>query len=187
MGSRVMDRKRYAQVVEGADLVWSEADVDAAYGKLAREISEALAASTPLVIPVMMGGMVPASRTVSQLTFPVELDYVHATRYRGDVRGRTLEWIAHPSSDFKGRSVLVVDDILDEGITLAAIIAHCRELGAREVYCAVLVDKRIGRPRVLARADFTGLEVDDRYVFGCGMDYRGYFRNLPAVYALGDA
>ena len=176
---------QYSRVLEAADLVWSEAEVDAAYTRLAHGISEVLSASGPLVIPVMMGGMVPASRIVSQLRFPLEIDYVHATRYRGDVRGRTLEWIAHPSSDFKGRSVLIVDDILDEGITLAAIIAHCRELGAREIYCAVLVDKRIGRPRALARADFTGLEVDDRYVFGCGMDYQGYFRNLPAIYALG--
>ena len=179
-----MDPAQYAQVLKDADLVWSEADVDAAYARLAREISNALGASTPLIIPVMMGGMVPASRILSQLNFPVEIDYVHATRYRGDVRGRTLEWIAHPSSDFKDRNVLVVDDILDEGITLAAIITHCQELGAREVHCAVLVDKQIGRPRVFDRADFTGLEVDDRYVFGCGMDYRGYFRNLPAIYAL---
>lgn len=179
-----MDPKRYAQVLEEADLVWSEAAVDAAYTKLAREISEALGACSPLVIPVMMGGMTPAARIMSRLEFPVELDYVHATRYRGDVRGRTLEWLAHPSSDFKGRSVLIVDDILDEGITLAAIVAHCRELGAREICCAVLVDKQLGRPRALARADFTGLTVEDRYVFGCGMDYRGYFRNLPAIYAL---
>ena len=179
-----MDSTQYAQVIETADLVWSEADVDAAYGRLARDISSVLRESSPLIIPVMMGGMVPASRILSQLEFPVEVDYVHATRYRGDVRGRTLEWIAHPASDFKGRSVLVVDDILDEGVTLAAIIGHCRELGAREIYCAVLVDKQIGRPRVYSRADFTGLEVDDRYVFGCGMDYQGYFRNLPGIYAL---
>ena len=179
-----MHPAQYAEVLESSDLVWSEADVDAAYARLAREISRVLRASSPLIIPVMMGGMVPASRIVSQLDFPVEIDYVHATRYRGDVRGRTLEWIAHPSSEFKDRSVLVIDDILDEGVTLEAIISHCRELGAREIYCAVLVDKQIGRPRVLARADFTGLEVDDRYVFGCGMDYRGYFRNLNAIYAL---
>ena len=180
-----MDPAQYARVLENADLVWSAADVDAAYTKLAREISDVLGSSSPLVIPVMMGGMVPASKIVTQLEFPVEIDYVHATRYRGDVRGRTLEWIAHPSSDFKGRNVLVVDDILDEGITLAAIMEHCRELGARELYCAVLVDKQIGRPRAFDRADFTGLEVDDRYVFGCGMGYRGYFRNLPGIYALG--
>ena len=179
-----MDPKRYGQVLEEADLIWSEAAVDEAYAKLAREISDVLGASSPLIIPVMMGGMTPAARIMSRLEFPVELDYVHATRYRGDVRGRTLEWLAHPSSDFKGRSVLVVDDILDEGITLAAIIAHCRELGARETYCAVLVDKQLGRPRAFARADFTGLTVEDRYVFGCGMDYQGYFRNLPGIYAL---
>ena len=179
-----MESTRYAQVLERADLVWSASDVEAAYFRLAQQISSVLGGSSPLIIPVMMGGMVPASRILSLLDFPVEIDYVHATRYRGDVQGRTLEWIAHPSSDFKGRSVLVVDDILDEGVTLAAIIGHCRELGAREIYCAVLVDKQIGRPRVYTRADFTGLEVDDRYVFGCGMDYQGYFRNLPAIYAL---
>ena len=179
-----MDPTRYVQVLETADLVWSEVDVDAAYARLARDISGVLGESSPLIIPVMMGGMIPASRILSQLEFPVEVDYVHATRYRGDVQGRTLEWIAHPASDFKGRNVLVVDDILDEGVTLAAIIGHCRELGAREIYCAVLVDKRIGRPRVYPRADLTGLEVDDRYVFGCGMDYQGYFRNLPGIYAL---
>ena len=179
-----MNSAQYARVLETADLVWSEADVDAAYARLARDISSVLGESSPLIIPVMMGGMIPASRILSQLEFPVEVDYVHATRYRGDVQGRMLEWIAHPASDFKGRSVLVVDDILDEGVTLAAIIGHCRELGAHEIYCAVLVDKRIGRPRVYSRADFTGLEVDDRYVFGCGMDYQGYFRNLPGIYAL---
>ena len=179
-----MDCEQYVRVLDEADLVWSEADVNAAYTRLAQDIGSVLRDSSPLLIPVMMGGMVPASRIISQLDFPVEIDYVHATRYRGDVHGRTLEWIAHPSSDFKGRSVLVVDDILDEGITLAAIIEHCRELGAREIYCAVLVDKQIGRPRTYERADFSGLEVDDRYVFGCGMDYRGYFRNLPAIYAL---
>lgn len=179
-----MEPAQYAQVLESADLVWSASDVDAAYARLARDISGVLEDRSPLVIPVMMGGMVPASRILSLLDFPIEIDYVHATRYRGHVRGRTLEWIAHPSSDFKGRSVLVVDDILDEGVTLAAIIEHCRELGAEEIYCAVLVDKRIGRPRVYPRADFTGLEVEDRYVFGCGMDYQGYFRNLPAIYAL---
>ena len=182
-----MESTRYAQVLEHADLVWSASDVDAAYARLAHEISGVLRDRSPLILPVMMGGMLPASRILSLLDFPVEIDYVHATRYRGDVRGRTLEWIAHPSSDFKGRNVLIVDDILDEGITLAAIIAHCRELGAREIHCAVLVDKRVGRPRTYARADFTGLEVDDRYVFGCGMDYQGYFRNLPAIYALNPA
>lgn len=179
-----MDSAKYSQVLETADLVWSEADVDAAYARLARDISSVLGGSRPLIIPVMMGGMIPAARILSQLEFPVEVDYVHATRYRGDVQGRTLEWFAHPASDFKGRSVLVVDDILDEGVTLAAIIGHCRELGAREIYCAVLADKQIGRPRVYSRADFTGLEVEDRYVFGCGMDYQGYFRNLPGIYAL---
>ena len=179
-----MDPAWYAQVLEEADLLWSEADVEAAYARLAREISSVLSARNPLIVAVMVGGMASASRLASRLDFPVEIDYAHATRYRGAEQGRTIEWLAYPSSDFRGRSVLVIDDILDEGVTLAAILAHCRELGARETFSAVLVDKQLARPRALARADFTGLTVDDRYVFGCGMDYRGYFRNLPAIYAL---
>ena len=111
---------------------------------------------------------------------------MHATRYRGDVRGQELEWIARPRTPLEGRTVLVLDDILDEGVTLAAILEDCRAQGARAVHSAVLVDKRIGRPRTLERADFTGLSVPDRYVFGFGMDYRGYLRNLPAIYAVAE-
>jgi len=80
--------------------------------------------------------------------------------------------------------VLIVDDILDEGVTLRAVADYCRDAGAREVRVAVLVQKLHDRNQVGVRPDFKGLDVPDRYVFGCGMDYREYFRNLTAIYAL---
>jgi hypoxanthine phosphoribosyltransferase len=117
------------------------------------------------------------------LRFPLEFDYIHATRYRGTTAGGGIEWRALPASGVAGRTVLVLDDILDEGPTLAAIRQRLVSLGAQEVLTAVLADKAIGRPKPLA-ADFIGLTVPDRYVFGCGMDVHGAWRNLPAIYAV---
>lgn len=172
------------EVLRGAQLVCDEQQVTQAFDALAAGVSTRLAGREPLVLAVMLGGMIPAAALLQRLRFPLELDYVHATRYRGGTQGAELEWLVRPRVPLEGRVVLIVDDILDEGVTLAAIAAHCRAGGAEEVLTCVLVDKRHGRPRALPSADFTGLQVDDRYVFGCGMDYRGYLRNLPAIYAV---
>ena len=169
-----------------AELLYGRAEIEAALDAMAADITRALGDRDPVVLCVMLGGLVLAGHLVTRLDFPLTLDYVHATRYRGGVRGRELEWIARPRTLLEGRTVLVLDDILDEGVTLAAILEDCRARGARAVHSAVLVDKRIGRPRALERADFTGLSVPDRYVFGFGMDYRGYLRNLPAIYAVAE-
>ncbi|WP_025771737.1 hypoxanthine-guanine phosphoribosyltransferase [Thioalkalivibrio sp. HK1] len=178
------DPSEYRRVLDESDVICSEAEVDAAYRNLAEEIGEVYRERSPLILPVMVGGLIPAARILAHLDFPLSIDYVHVTRYRGSTRGRTLEWFSHPSTDLKDRSVLVVDDILDEGVTLSAILEHCQGLGACDVRCAVLVDKQLNRSRVLPEADFAGLRVEDRYVFGCGMDYRGFFRNLPGIHAL---
>jgi hypoxanthine phosphoribosyltransferase len=172
-------------VYASADLLHSRADVEAALDRMAGDITAALHESCPVVLCVMTGGLVPTQKLVERMDFLLELDYVHATRYSGSTRGSELRWIARPAASIDGRVVLVVDDILDEGFTLAAILEDCRARGAREVYSAVLAEKE--RPRsVSIRADFTGLQVENRYVFGYGMDYRGYFRNLKGIYAVRD-
>jgi len=168
---------------EQADLLYAREEIEAALDRMAAAIGERLAGTDPLVLAVLTGGMIPAANLVLRLDFPLTLDYLHATRYRGATRGGELHWLARPRHAIRGRTVLVVDDILDEGLTLEAILAYCREAGARAVYSAVLVDKE--RPRQgLRHADFTGLTVPDRYVFGYGMDYHDYLRNLPGIYAL---
>lgn len=169
-----------------AELVHSEASVDAAWDRVATAVTERFADRNPVILAVMVGGLLPTAQLVSRLRFPFQLDYIHASRYRGDTTGRKLKWLAEPSLPLEERSVLLVDDILDEGVTLSALMDECRRRGAREVASAVLVEKRHDRRQAGVAADFVGLEVDDRYVFGCGMDYRHYMRNLPAVYAVAD-
>lgn len=151
---------------------------------MAAEIAGAIGDRNPVVLCVMLGGLIPAARLLARFDFPLEIDYAHATRYRGGTKGHDLQWKAKPATDLSGREVLIIDDILDEGVTLRGVIDHCRSRGAGGVYSAVLVDKQHGRSKAVDRADFTGLEVDDRYVFGCGMDYKGSFRNLRSIHAV---
>lgn len=172
------------RALDTADLLYDEAAVEKALDDLADEISTKLDDKNPLLLCVMTGGLVPAGGLFTRLRFPVQLDYLHATRYQGGTRGSNLKWICAPSLPMRGRTVLVVDDILDEGLTLAAILDYCREQGAGAVYSAVLVEKIHDRCAEGLQADFVGLKVEDRYVFGYGMDYHGYLRNMPGIYAI---
>lgn len=174
------------QVLAEAELLHTAADVEKALDRMAAEITLELADRIPVCLCMMTGGIVPAGLLIPNLEFPLEMDYVHATRYRRETSGRDIKWIYKPETELRNRTVLLIDDILDEGITLAAVIEECKILGAADIYSAVLVDKQLNRPRALEKADFTGLAVPDRYVFGFGMDYRGYLRNAPGIYAVKD-
>ncbi len=170
---------------EEADCLASAEEVEAALERMAGDISARLAERNPLVYAVMNGGLIFAGRILPRLPFPLEVAYLHATRYGHALQGDLLDWRVRPTQDLRGRTVLVLDDILDEGHTLAAIIEHLKEEGAAEVLSAVLVHKlheRKARPGM--RADFTGLDIADRFLFGCGMDYKGYWRNAPGIYAV---
>ncbi len=174
------------RVLREADLLHSEQTLHAELDRMAAAITDKLEDRNPLLLCVLTGGIVPMGHLLTRLRFPLQIDYLHATRYRGTTRGGELHWIARPALPLQGRTVLVVDDILDEGLTLQAILAFCREQGAREVYSAVLVDKQLRKRAADVSVDFTGVQVADRYVFGFGMDYHGYHRNLPAIYAVRD-
>lgn len=171
------------KVQRDAELVHAATAVDAALDSMAQRIAALLSNAEPLLLCVLTGGIVPCGRLLPRLSFPLDLDYVHATRYQGGIAGHALEWRAWPATPLKERTVLLVDDIFDEGVTLAGIAQRCRVEGAHQVFSAVLALKRHDRNRTGMRPDVVGLEVPDRYVFGCGMDYRGYLRNLPAIYA----
>jgi hypoxanthine phosphoribosyltransferase len=131
----------------------------------------------------MGGAVVFTGQLLPLLRFPLEFDYIHVTRYRGATQGGTIQWKVEPGKLLAGRAVLVLDDILDEGHTMAAIRDRILAAGATQFYSAVLADKAIGRDKPI-RADFVGVSVPDRYVFGFGMDVEGAWRNLPAIYAL---
>jgi hypoxanthine phosphoribosyltransferase len=173
------------QVLEGAELLHNPHAIRQALDRMAAEIAAFLANTHPVVLCVLTGGIIPTGHLLTRLTFPLEIDYLHATRYRGATQGEHVQWICRPGTDLQGRTVLVVDDILDEGHTLADILAFCRDAGASQVYSAVLVEKQHARKADAVTADYVGLSVEDRYVFGFGMDYKGHFRNLDGIYAVG--
>lgn len=171
-------------VQRDADLLYTAEQVAAAVDRMTAAITARLKGRDPLVLVVMSGALIPAGQLLVRLDFPFQIGYLHATRYQGATRGGALNWIARPSIPVKDRVVLIVDDIFDEGMTLKAILEDIRRCGAREIYSAVLVNKIHDRKVPGLSVDFVGLEVGDRYVFGCGMDYKEYLRNLPGIYAL---
>lgn len=173
------------QLLANAECIASADTVQAVINRLADEISATLAAELPLVLAVMGGAVVFAGQLLPRLNFPLEFDYLHVTRYRGQTSGGEVEWRVLPGQNVAGRDVLVLDDILDEGETLAAIREKLMDMGAGRVWSAVLTNKDNGLDKPI-QADFVGLDVPNRYVFGCGMDAYGLWRNLPAIYALKD-
>jgi len=165
-----------------ADLLHSEQEIETAIDKMAQQINVALADRNPLLLCVMNGGVVTFGKLLTRLSIPLTIDAINASRYQNLTTGGSIEWLVKPVTSLKGRTVLLVDDILDEGITLQAICQYCREQGATAIYSAVLVDKILDHQKPIT-ADFIGLKVENRYVFGYGMDYKGYLRNAPGIYA----
>ncbi len=180
-----IDLDEMRRAMEEADCLADNATVDAALDRMATGITAKLKDANPLIYVVMNGGLILAGRLLGRLPFPLEVAYLHATRYGHALQGNLLDWRMRPTQDLRGRTVLVLDDILDEGHTLAAIVEHLQAEGAAAVHSAVLVHKDHPRKATPGmRADFTGLDMPDRFLFGCGMDYKGYWRNAPGIFAL---
>ncbi len=182
-GDHASQARRAWQVLETAERIHAKADVDRALDRMALAIDDAVGQTDPIMMVVLHGALVFAGHLLPRLKFPLEVDYVHATRYRGGLTGGEITWAAGPSLPVAGRTVVLLDDILDEGVTLAALAETLRARGAAAVLKAVLVTKTRPRPEDL-EADFSGLEVPDRYVFGWGMDYHGFLRNTKDIYAI---
>jgi hypoxanthine phosphoribosyltransferase len=168
-----------------ADLLVTASEVSAAIDRMAAEITSQLKESNPVLLCIMNGGLIFAGQLLTRLLFPLEVDYVHATRYGHEINGSRLNWTVRPQLDLHGRAVLLLDDILDEGVTLAAIADYCRQQGATKVLMAALIEKlHLRKVTPGMRADFSGIEVGDRFLFGYGLDYKGYWRNAPGIYAV---
>ena len=173
-----------AGVLAMAELLYSDDQVKAAVKGLAADIVRQTQGEDLLVLCVMNGGLIVTGLLLPHLPNLLRLDYLHATRYRDQIQGDKLHWVAEPRHSLAGQNVLVMDDIFDEGHTLKAICAHCEMRGAKKVYSAVLVNKLHNRKPDSFIPHFSGLDVPDRYIFGSGMDYKGYLRNIPGIYAV---
>jgi hypoxanthine phosphoribosyltransferase len=171
-----------------AEVIHSEDAVNVAIASIAAQLNQYYlnqdqTNGPPIVLCVMGGAVYFTGQLLPKLSFAMQFDYVQATRYLDKTTGGALQWLVRPKQIVNNRNVLIIDDILDEGITLKAIVDECARLGARNIHTTVLVEKKINHSKPI-QADYVGLMVPDRYVFGCGMDVEGWWRNLPAIYAL---
>ena len=178
-----MDIKSIKSIEAESDCLCDSKKLNSVLDELAKKITVDLKEKNPLVLCVMTGGIIPTGHLMTRLNFPLQIDYIHATRYQGETSGGELHWIQEPKTCLTNRNILIVDDIYDEGITLLEIAKYCKDKGAANIYSAVLVNKVHDR-----KADYTptyiGLNIEDRYLFGFGMDYKNYLRNVNAIHAV---
>ncbi len=173
------------RVYQRATCIYNKAQVETALDEIAKQIHIELEETNPILLCIMIGGIVLTGNLLPRLDFPLTLDYLHATRYRGEIKGGALDWRVMPTVSLKDRTVLLLDDILDGGLTLASAVDYCKAQGVREVKSAVLLDKLETRlVGGLPHADFTALAVNNGYVFGYGMDYKEYLRNAPGIFVV---
>ncbi len=170
-----------SEVIRSAEAV-SQA-VDRWAVRIGIDLTPRLKGRTLLAITIMRGGLIPAAWLLQRLQLPVLLDYAHATRYRSGTTGHQLEWQHQPAIDMNRQTVLIIDDIFDEGHTLAAMSQWCLAHGASQVVTAALVRKQHARGLARDWLDYPGLDVPDEYVFGCGMDIYEHWRHLPEIRA----
>lgn len=180
-----MNRDQALELLHHSDEIITADTVKNEIQNMAKDISAVLANEFPLILPVMGGATVFTGMLLPLLNFPLNFDYIHLTRYNNTMKGGETQWRVSPAESVKDRTVLILDDILDEGWTMYTIKQRMLELGVKQFFCAVLCDKKIEQKKPL-QADFIGFSVPNRYVFGCGMDAKGYWRNLPNIRALRD-
>jgi hypoxanthine phosphoribosyltransferase len=179
----MLNQTEAGEILKNSEILFTENEVQAALHRLSGAIISELADQHPLVLSVMGGAVVFTGQLLPLLNFPLDFDYVHVSRYGNSKQGGEMRWKVAPHENVRGRVVLVLDDILDEGETLHAIRQRVMELGAVKFYSGIFADKMNGLSKPI-KADFVGLEVPNRFVFGYGMDVHGAWRNLPAIYAM---
>jgi hypoxanthine phosphoribosyltransferase len=170
-------------ILAHAELVCSAERVEQSIVDVAARITEAYRDRFPVVLCVMNGAVFFCGKLLPMLRFPLTFDYVHASRYGAQTSGGRIHWRMLPQPVVRDRDVIIVDDILDAGETLRDIKAKVSAAGARSCAVAVLADKRLDRPKPIT-AEYVGVEIPNRFVFGCGLDVSTYWRNLPAIYAV---
>jgi hypoxanthine phosphoribosyltransferase len=178
-------KNKIQSILHKAECLYSLTEVNQALDRMAEQITQKLKNENPLILCVMTGALITTGHLVTRLPFALEIDYIHVTRYRGTTRGGDLHWLVEPRQSLKERTVLIVDDIMDGGLTIAAIIDYCKQAGATAIYSAVLVSKnRVREPGVTFEPDFVGVTTEDKYLFGFGLDYEESLRNVPGIYAV---
>ncbi len=180
-----LENHELEDVLKRSECLITEARIDAAYDKLAATLNLHYAQLNPIILVVLNGGLIPAGHLLTRLSFAHRMDYIHATRYRDNQGTNELQWKAKADLDLSGEHVLLLDDIFDEGVTLKQIVEELTQnYQPASLLTCCLLDKDHDRKVENFGVDFVGTTVEDRYIYGCGMDYHGYLRHLPGIYAL---
>jgi hypoxanthine phosphoribosyltransferase len=172
------------KTLRNSECLISSIEVAAAYERLAAQLNLHYVGLNPIVMVVMNGGLIPAGQLLTHLTFYHRMHYIHASRYRDNEGTSELDWKFKPDVSIEGEHVLLIDDIFDEGITLKAIVEELGKEKPLSIESCVLLNKQHDRKVAGFDVDFVGIDVADRYVYGCGMDFHGYLRHLPGIYAI---
>ena len=175
------------KLLADSEVLFTVDEVNTATSRIAKEINRDFSDQHPLILSVMGGAVVFSGQLLPQLDFPLDFDIVQVSRYGEKTVGSQLNWRVAPRDNIVGRNVIILDDILDEGITLAAIVDLVKRNGAKTVACAVFCVKDYGEEinsKKPLKADYVGISVPNRFIFGYGMDVSGAWRNLPAIYAV---
>lgn len=167
-----------------AHVIFTAVEIDAIISRMAREISADLSGSNPIIMPVLLGGAFTAIRLMQHFEFPYEMDTVRIARYGNDLRGGQVHWFARPCLELDGRNILLVDDVLDRGITLQAVQHELKRMNAASVSTAVLIRKTLDAKAERPAVDYVGADAPNEFLFGCGMDLEGRWRGLPGLYAV---
>ena len=172
------------KTLRNSECLISSIEVAAADERLAAQLNLHYAGLNPIVMVVMNGGLIPAGQLLTHLTFYHRMHYIHASRYRDNEGTNELDWKFKPDVSIAGEHVLLIDDIFDEGITLKTIVEELGKENPLSIESCVLLNKEHDRKVADFDVDFVGINVADRYVYGCGMDFHGYLRHLPGIYAI---
>ncbi len=182
--TKVLAHSKYKDILEQAEKLYSKNDMTQAIDKMAKEIAVKLEDKNPIFVCVLNGAIIPMGQLMTRLDFPLQVDYIRATRYGGKLQGGELQILAEPEAAFANRVVVLVEDIVDTGKTLEGVIEYCYNKGAERVYTASLIDKQGVRPEGGLEVDFVGLKIPNKFIIGFGLDYEGYFRNLDGIYVM---
>ena len=172
------------EILENSTLIADKREVEAAVEFLGEAVNAHYGDREIILLIVMTGAVMPAAWVAAKLKMPVQMDFVHATRYAGQTEGGEIEFRVPPRLNLEGHDVLIIDDIYDIGLTLQMIEGYCESRGAKSVNSAVLVRKIHDRETTGTLPRFIGMEVEDKYIFGCGMDVYENWRHLDEIRAL---
>ena len=178
--------KELQDVKENSDLIFSASQIKAAVEAMGLELESKIKDKNAIIVCVMNGGITLTADLSRSMDCDVRFDYIQVARYRDKTVGGSLHWLKEPQLPLEDQTVVIVDDIYDEGYTMEELVSYCEKHGAKEVISAVLLVKKKSTPQAGSKPDVHGLEVTDRYVYGYGMDYKGYLRNVPAIYAISE-